>query len=75
MCQNEVEVNGWTSMLANAGAIFGDKPFINAPAALSIDEIKFPIDDPLVEKTVRYAKTALPSETFNHSMRVYYYGT
>ncbi|KAF4213865.1 hypothetical protein CNMCM5878_009927 [Aspergillus fumigatiaffinis] len=73
MCQNEVEVNGWTSMPANAGAIFGDKPF-NVPEALSIDEIKLPIDDPIVEKTLRYAKTALPIETFNHSMRVYYYG-
>jgi cyanamide hydratase len=74
MCQNEVEVNGWTSIPANAGDIFGDKPFINVPEALSIDEIKLPIDDPIVEKTLRYAKTALPIETFNHSMRVYYYG-
>ncbi|KAG2021917.1 hypothetical protein GB937_004470 [Aspergillus fischeri] len=74
MCQNEVEVNGWTSMPANAGAIFGDEPFINVPEALSIDEIKFPTDDPIVEKTLRYAKTALPIEIVNHSMRVYYYG-
>ncbi|KAK9610113.1 hypothetical protein V6Z98_010181 [Aspergillus fumigatus] len=74
MCQNEVEVNGWTSMPANAGAIFDGGPFINVPEALSIEEIKFPVDDPIVEKTMRYAKAALPTETFNHSMRVYYYG-
>ncbi|KAF7597022.1 hypothetical protein BBP40_011388 [Aspergillus hancockii] len=74
MCHDEVEVNGWTSVPANAGAIFGDKSFINAVEALSIDEIKFPINDPVVERTVGYAKTVLPLETFNHSMRVYYYG-
>ncbi|KAH2660927.1 hypothetical protein LV164_003321 [Aspergillus fumigatus] len=74
MCQNEVEVNGWTSMPANAGAIFDGRPFINVPEALSVEEIKFPVDDPIVEKTMRYAKAALPTETFNHSMRVYYYG-
>ncbi|KAM3500140.1 hypothetical protein MY11210_009546 [Beauveria gryllotalpidicola] len=74
MCQNEVEANGWTSVPANAGAIFGRKPFINQPGRLSLDEIKFPSNEPSVAKTLEYAKKTLHPETFNHSMRVYFYG-
>lgn len=61
-------------MPANAGAIFGDQSFINEPGPLSINDIEFPRADLVVSKTVDYAKTVLHPETFNHSMRVYYYG-
>ncbi|KAI9930726.1 hypothetical protein ASPWEDRAFT_107537 [Aspergillus wentii DTO 134E9] len=74
MCQREVGLNGWTSMPANAGTIFGDRSFINEPKAMSIEEIKFPFNDPVVAKTLDYAKAVLHPETFNHSMRVYHYG-
>ncbi|CAH0057759.1 unnamed protein product [Clonostachys solani] len=75
MCQHdEVDQNGWTSTPANAGVIFGDRPFINEPAPLSFEEIEFPHADPVVKKTSDYAKAALHAETFNHSMRVYHYG-
>ncbi|RAL06905.1 putative cyanamide hydratase [Aspergillus homomorphus CBS 101889] len=74
MCRNEVELNGWTSVPVNAGAIFQDQPFITAPGPLSIDEIKFPSDDPVVAKTQEYAQAVLHPQTYNHSMRVYYYG-
>ncbi|KAJ5199825.1 cyanamide hydratase [Penicillium cf. griseofulvum] len=74
MCQQEIAANGWTSMPANAGAIFRDGPFINKPESLSLREIAFPFDDPTVTKTLQYAKEKLHPETFNHSMRVYFYG-
>ena len=74
MCHQEVAANGWTSMPANAGAIFGDRPFINKPDELSLSGIKFPSDDPVVSKTSKYAKEVLHPETFNHSMRVFFYG-
>ncbi|KAJ6112118.1 hypothetical protein N7523_008179 [Penicillium sp. IBT 18751x] len=74
MCQQETQANGWTSMPANAGTIFGNKPFINQPGPLSLEDIKFPFDDPVVAKTLTYAKKTLHPETFNHSMRVYFYG-
>lgn len=61
-------------MPAHAGTIFGDQPFINEPGPLSIDSIKFPFDDLVVAKTLDYAKAVLHPETFNHSMRVYYFG-
>ncbi|CAG9982217.1 unnamed protein product [Clonostachys byssicola] len=75
MCQHdEVGQNGWTSTPANAGVIFGDRPFINEPGALSLKDIEFPHADPVVQKTYDYAKASLHAETFNHSMRVYHYG-
>ena len=40
---------------------------------MNVDGIPLP-DSPLVQHVMKYAKENLPSETFNHSMRVYYYG-
>lgn len=74
MCPQQVGHNGWTSTPADAGAIFGDQPFINEPGPISIKEIEFPYSDPIVAKTLDYAKKTLHAETLNHSMRVYYYG-
>ncbi|CAG8005461.1 unnamed protein product [Penicillium salamii] len=74
MCQHEVAQNGWTSTPADAGAIFGDRPYINQPGPLSIKELEFPFHDTVVVKTLDYAKTVLHPETLNHSMRVYHYG-
>lgn len=31
-------------------------------------------DTPLTKVSMEYAKAELPAHTFNHSMRVYYYG-
>lgn len=61
-------------MPANAGAIFSDRPFINKPDELLLSDIKFPSDNPVVSKTLKYAKEVLHPETFNHSMRVFFYG-
>ncbi|BCS25530.1 putative cyanamide hydratase [Aspergillus puulaauensis] len=74
MCHDESAVNGWTAMPANAGLIFGSEPYINKPTALPLSEIPFPSEDPVVAKTLKYAKEKLHPETLNHSMRVYFYG-
>ncbi|KAL4805393.1 cyanamide hydratase [Aspergillus unguis] len=74
MADKDINANGWTALPVDAGAIFGNKPFINEPSAVSLDEIKFPDGDPVVRKTAEYAKKVLQPETFNHSMRVYYFG-
>ncbi|GKT59187.1 cyanamide hydratase [Colletotrichum tofieldiae] len=74
MCQDEVGLNGWTAVPVDAGRIFGDEPFLNKPSPLSIKDIEFPSHDPVVTQTLRYAKERLHAETFNHSMRVFYYG-
>ncbi|KAL2848395.1 hypothetical protein BJY01DRAFT_262696 [Aspergillus pseudoustus] len=73
MCHPEVGANGWNDVPVDAGAI-GDRPFINEPKPIPVDQIKFPTEDPIVSKTIEYVKRVLHPETFNHSMRVYYYG-
>ncbi|GKZ52036.1 hypothetical protein AbraIFM66951_009919, partial [Aspergillus brasiliensis] len=73
MCHDETKANGWTSTPANAGAIFTDQSFIERAEPIQLDTIKFPFDDPVVAKTLEYAKAVLHRETVNHSMRVYYY--
>ncbi|KAI9761610.1 MAG: hypothetical protein M1840_001750 [Geoglossum simile] len=43
------------------------------PVAVMVDDIHLP-DTPLARKVVDYARNELQEQTFNHSMRVYYYG-
>lgn len=74
MCQNEIAANGWTKTPANAGLIFGNRLVCVAIGALPMDDLTFPFGDVVVEKTMEYAKKVLHPETFNHSMRVYFYG-
>ncbi|KAH0602157.1 hypothetical protein MHUMG1_01036 [Metarhizium humberi] len=74
MCQNEIAANGWTKTPANAGLIFGNRLVCVEIAALSMDDLTFPFGDVVVQKTMEYAKKVLHPETFNHSMRVYFYG-
>lgn len=74
MTSNEVLLNGWTALPVDAGQLFNGNTYKNAPTPLQICDIKFPSDDPIVVKVQAYAKQKLPAETYNHSMRVYYYG-
>ncbi|GLB11804.1 hypothetical protein AtubIFM57258_008674 [Aspergillus tubingensis] len=74
MCNDEIKANGWSSMPANAGAIFTDQSFIERAEAMQLDTIIFPFDDPVVSKTWEYARAVLHPQTLNHSMRVYFYG-
>ncbi len=61
-------------MPVDANAIFLGKPFLNKPQPLLVNDIKFPSDDSIVAKVHQYAKEKLPGKTFNHSMRVFYFG-
>ncbi|KAF9881857.1 hypothetical protein CkaCkLH20_01003 [Colletotrichum karsti] len=74
MSQDEVKANGWTAVPVDAGKIFGDKPFLHEPTYISVKDIKIPSEDPVVAQTIKYAKERLHAPTFNHSMRVFYYG-
>ncbi|KAM0449177.1 hypothetical protein ACHAPV_007943 [Trichoderma viride] len=75
MSTNEIAQNGWTALPLDPSKLFGGKPFRNAPGQLLVSDIKFPEDDPIVAKVQTYAKEKLPIQTYNHSMRVFYYAT
>lgn len=74
MAANQIEQNGWTSVPLDPSKLFGGEPFKNAPGPILVADIKFPNDDPIVVKVQSYAKDRLPIQTFNHSMRVFYFG-
>jgi cyanamide hydratase len=68
-----VALHGWTAVPRDAKVILDGKPYINKPDSLLVKDIKFPSDDPVVAKVREYAQDKLSPQTFNHSMRVYYF--
>ncbi|PHH90126.1 hypothetical protein CDD83_4443 [Cordyceps sp. RAO-2017] len=71
----EVGQNGWHAVPVDPGKMFGEKPYLNKPAPMLVADIKFPHDAPVVANVYAYTKEKLPRQTFNHSMRVYYFAT
>lgn len=71
---NDVAKNGWNACPLNPAKILKGKPFLTQPGPLSVSDIEFPSNDPVVAKTQRYVQDRLPEQTYNHSMRVYYFG-
>lgn len=69
-----LEVHGWTAQPRSFSAFLGDTNALPAPEPQRVDDIPLP-STPLANAVLEYAKRELREETFNHSMRVYYYGT
>ncbi|WYZ42541.1 hypothetical protein EsH8_VI_000240 [Colletotrichum jinshuiense] len=72
---DEIALNGWTAVPVDAARILNGKPYIHVPERLLVDDISFPSDDHIVSNVQQYAKDKLPEQTFNHSMRVFYFGS
>jgi cyanamide hydratase len=73
MSSDDVAINGWTAVPVDAGKIFEKGPYINEPDYIDVKSIQFPTDDPIVKETQQHAKDKLLKQTYNHSMRVYYW--
>lgn len=71
---DEIAQNGWTAVPVDAAKILQDKPYLHEPAPLLVSDIPFPSDDPVVARVQQYVKEKLPEQTYNHSLRVYYFG-
>jgi len=71
--KSELAAHGWASVPRAQFRILSD---VNksSPAKLSVEDIAIP-DSAVAKKTQNYAKEKLPEQTFNHSMRVFYYGS
>ncbi|KAG7287403.1 hypothetical protein NEMBOFW57_006914 [Staphylotrichum longicolle] len=67
--------HGWTAVPVDAEAIFKGKPYLYKPVPVLVKDMHFPSDDPIVAKVQQYAKEHLPQQTYNHSMRVFYWAT
>lgn len=73
MANNDITIHGWTPVVRDHQTLLSGKPYINRPSALLVKDIQFPSDD-VVAKVREDAKEKLPAPTFNHSMRVFYFG-
>lgn len=54
-------------------SLLASRTDVQPPAPVDINDVSLP-DSPLAKAVHEYAKKELVPETFNHSMRVYYYG-
>ena len=68
-----VERYGWTAVPRKVELLLQQSQASGLAVPISVSSIKLP-DSALVKAVHEYAKKELPIETFNHSMRVYYYG-
>ena len=71
---DETKEHGWTAVPRSLSQLVADRADPQPSKPVTIGEIPFPETTPLVQQVVQYAKDNLPTETYNHSMRVYYFG-
>jgi cyanamide hydratase len=65
---------GWTALSCDPSQWGGDRKNTREPVPQLCSQIPLP-ETPLVMAAMEYVKAELPEHTFNHSMRVFYYGT
>jgi cyanamide hydratase len=68
-----VTAYGWTALPRKVETLLATRKDVKPPAPVHVKDIAIP-DSPRAQAVHEYAKQELPLETFNHSMRVYYYG-
>lgn len=64
---------GWTALSCDPEQWGGNKNNNHDPVVQLCNQVPLP-DTPLVKAVVEHVKNELPEHTFNHSMRVFYYG-
>ncbi|KAK4902171.1 hypothetical protein LTR27_001073 [Elasticomyces elasticus] len=70
---NSVHEHGWTAVPRSLDTLVASRKDPKPSKPVNIEDITTP-DSPLVQAVMKYAQARLPSEAFNHSMRVFYYG-
>lgn len=68
----ELSANGWTAVPRSFTKSLADVDK-NKQAELVTNNVKLPSSE-IAKKTHDFSKAQLPEKTFNHSMRVWYYG-
>lgn len=64
---------GWTALPCDPEQWGGNKKNNRDPVVQPCSQVHLP-DTPLVKAAMEHVKNELPEHTFNHSMRVFYYG-
>jgi cyanamide hydratase len=73
--ENEVQANGWTAVPVSGKQIIEARGPISPPDPVKVEDVHFPLDDPIIVEAQAFVKRQLSPEAYNHSMRVYYWGT
>ena len=68
-----IEEYGWTAVPRDSNILLSMQDKTKKPAPQTVDSMPLP-NTPLAKAVMEYAVKELKEETFNHSMRVYYYG-
>lgn len=72
--QTEIKEYGWTAVPHSIDILLQQRTDSNSQSSpLTIEEIGLP-DTLLAREVLAYARAELPQQTFEHSMRVYYFG-
>ena len=71
---SDILEHGFTAVPRDINKILNGTGKLHDPSPLLTKDIPFP-SSPLVLEVQKYAKANLNEQTYNHSMRVYYYGT
>lgn len=72
--EEDITAYGFTALPVSMTALLAARKDPQLPTPLTISDIPVP-SSPLATAVLEHAKRELPIETFNHSMRVFYYGT
>jgi cyanamide hydratase len=70
---NPIEQYGFTAVPRSLDKLIAGRSTGATSKAVTVDGIELP-NTPLAKSIQAYAKEHLPRQTYNHSMRVYYYG-
>lgn len=68
-----VATHGWTALPRDTSLLLNGRKNVRGPEPVTVNSVPLP-DTPLAKKVLEYAQKELREETFNHSMRVFYYG-
>lgn len=72
---HEQQQNGWTAVPVSGKEIIEAHGPIEIPHPYTVKEIPFPSDDAIVVQAQSFVRHKLSTEAYNHSMRVFYWGT
>jgi cyanamide hydratase len=73
MSNSAIDKYGWQAVPVDLKTLLSQSQFTGPAKPISVSSIQLP-DSALAQAVHEYAQTELPIETFNHSMRVFYYG-
>jgi hypothetical protein len=71
---DDCDAHGWAAVPRSLATLVSSRKSSKPSRPVSVEDLPTP-STLLVKQVIQYAEHHLPAAAFNHSMRVYYYGT